>query len=92
MKIRLYAVYDSASGVYDGPFPNRAHGEAIRNFTNAALNKDGPIGRNPEHFSLWHVGMYDDSIGEVVGKSKDCLGYALDFIRDATSESYGGSE
>ena len=30
MKVTLYAVYDSASGVYDGPVPGTADGKMVR--------------------------------------------------------------
>ena len=32
MKVKLYAVLDNASGVYDGPFPQQGDGVALRNF------------------------------------------------------------
>ena len=53
MKVKLYAVLDSASGVYDGPVPAQADGVALRNFTNMAMDANTAIGRNPECFSLW---------------------------------------
>ena len=32
MKVKLYAVLDNASGVYDGPVPCNGDGVALRNF------------------------------------------------------------
>lgn len=80
MKVKLYAVYDSASGIYDGPVPAHGDGVAMRNFTNMAKNKDSTVGRNPEHFSLWRVGEWNDATGEVTPEIKECLGYAVDLI------------
>lgn len=82
MKVQLYAVYDKASGVYDGPVPCQAHGVALRNFVNMAKDKNTPVGKNPECFSIWHVGEWNDATGEVVPAVKECLGYAIDLIKE----------
>lgn len=80
MKVKVYAVLDSASGVYDGPVPCNADGVALRNFENMAKRKDSPIGMNPECYSLWRVGEWNDATGEIVPLTKECLGYAMDLI------------
>ena len=46
-----------------------------------ALNEQSPIARNPEYFSIWRVGEWNDSIGEIVPEVKECLGNAVDLIR-----------
>lgn len=82
MKVKLYAVYDKASGVYDGPVPAQTDEVAVRNFTNMAFNEQSPVGMNPECFSLWRVGEWNDATGEVAPEEvKECLGYAVDLIR-----------
>ena len=81
MKVKLYAVLDKASGVYDGPVPSISDGVALRNFTNMAKNPESPIGRNPEHFSIWRVAEYNDATGEVTPEVKECLAYAIDVLR-----------
>lgn len=65
MKVKLYAVYDSASGVYDGPIPGKADGQMIRQFSDMAINADHAIGKHPEDFSLWAVGNWNDGTGEL---------------------------
>ena len=81
MKVKLYAVYDKASGVYDGPVPCNADGVALRNFTNMAKNPDTPVGRNPECFSIWRVGQWDDAAWIVTGKH----------TQDSNQQAYPGS-
>lgn len=83
MIVRLYAVLDSASGVYDGPVPAQADGVAIRNFTNMAKDDRSAVGKNPEYFSIWRVGEWNDATGEVVPEVKECLGYAVDLIKES---------
>ena len=85
MKVKLYAVLDSASGVYDGPVPAQADGVAVRNFINMAKNPQTAIGMNPEHFSLWRVGEWNDAVGEVVPEVKECLGHAVDLLSAANN-------
>ena len=56
MKLFVFAVFDSASGVYDRPFVSRAEGEAVRGFADIAKDDTHPIGKHPEHFSLFRIG------------------------------------
>ena len=65
MILGLYAVFDVCSGVYDGPFPQRADAEAQRNFTGMVNKVDSPIGQNPEDFTLFKVGVWNDATGEI---------------------------
>ena len=86
MKVKLYAVLDSASGVYDGPVPAQADGVATRSFANMARDPNSPIGKNPEYFSLWRVGEWNDADGEIVPEVKECLGYAIDLLVEDKKE------
>lgn len=63
MKVGLYAIYDTASGVYDGPVPMKTDAVAIRQFQHAVMSADNPISKNPEHFSLHRVGEWNDATG-----------------------------
>ena len=67
MKVDLYAVYDVASGVYDGPIPGRADGEVIRNFSHMCKNGESKISQSPEDYTLFKVGRWNDGTGEVDG-------------------------
>lgn len=81
MIVKMYAVLDSASGIYDGPVPAHTDGVAMRNFTNLAENPDSKIGMNPEHFSLWYVGSWNDATGNVIpAEPIVCLAKAVDVI------------
>ena len=80
MKVKLYCVLDSCSGVYDGPVPAHNDQVALRNFISFANNPEHPIGRNPSDFSIWRVGEWNDGIGEVTAETKVCIGHAVDFL------------
>lgn len=80
MKVKLYAVLDTASAIYDGPIPAQTDELAVRNFGNMARDIKHPIGKNPEYFSLWVVGEWDDSKGEVIHTKTECLVKAIDLL------------
>ena len=82
MKVKLIAILDSCSEIYDGPVPVHNENVAMRNFVGMAMNPDTPIGKNPSDFSLWVVGEWNDAKGEVVPCVKRCLGYAVDLIME----------
>lgn len=63
----IFAVHDSCSGVYDRPFPSRSENEAVRSFSDIALDAEHPIGKHPEHYSLWRIATYDDNAGKMEG-------------------------
>lgn len=93
MKVGLYAVYDSASGVYDGPVPQQSDASAMRNFRNMVGNDQSPIGRNPEDFSLVRVGRWNDATAEVKPEEKKTLITGNEAVFELkNSESYGGTE
>jgi hypothetical protein len=73
MNLKLYAIFDTASGVYDGPHKARGHGEMIRSFSDICCNKDHPIGAHPEHFFLYHVGEWNDDTGTLEPIDRVCL-------------------
>lgn len=87
MKVNLYAIFDSASCVYDGPAPAHNDGVALRDFDNIARNPETKVGMNPEYFSLWRVGTWDDSKGEPSNENKECLAYAHELIAPPKEET-----
>ena len=80
MIVGLYAVRDSATAVYDGPVPCATDGLAIRNFIDMAKNPNTAIGKNPEFFTLWRHGKWNDATGELTDEVNECLGTAVDFL------------
>lgn len=65
MKVSLYAIFDRASGIYDGPFPGQSDGQVVRGFTDMANNPEHNIGKHPEDYTLFKVGTWNDGTGEV---------------------------
>jgi hypothetical protein len=82
MIVKLFAVYDSVSGVYDGPVSCQNEGVALRSFSNVARNPETQVGQHPEHYSLWLVGTWNDADGSIVSEGKECLTHAVDILRE----------
>ena len=90
MRYFVYTVNDSCSGIYDRPFVGRSDGESLRSFTDIACDADHPIGKHPEHFSLWRVGTFDDNTGVVDPEVPVCIGKAIDLVAASRVIKPGG--
>lgn len=64
-KKNLYAVIDTATGIYDGPIPGHSDAQMSRSFSDMAVNAEHPIGQHPEHYALIKVGVWNDGTGEL---------------------------
>lgn len=88
MILKVYNIHDAKAEVYLPPFFARANGEAIRIFSNFANDPQHPVGEHPEDYSLFRIGIYDQSNGVVAGlKEHEPLGKGLDFIASPGSTS-----
>lgn len=76
MKLFMYSIFDSASGVYDRPFCALTDAAAIRSFADIAVDESTPIGRHPEDFSLFRVGLFDDNKGAIEPQNAECISRA----------------
>lgn len=65
IKKNLYAIIDTASGVYDGPFKGITDSQMIRVFADLCMDAEHPIGAHPEDYSLIKVGTWNEGTGEV---------------------------
>ena len=83
MKRNIYMVFDTAAAIYMGPIIHRTDGEALRDFEAVSTNADTKIGQNPEDFSLYRVGEFNDHDGILVPLDKVCLATALEMVAKA---------
>lgn len=65
MKHNMYAIYDTAAGMYLRPFTAIADGQAQRGFSDIIMDKDHEFGKHPEDYTLFKVGIFDDNNGEI---------------------------
>lgn len=66
MKVKVFAIYDSKATAYLQPFFMRSAGEAIRAFENTAIDPNSMFNKNPEDYSLFQIGEFDESEGTLI--------------------------
>lgn len=63
MKHVVCSVYDRAAQFYGRPFFVVAAGQATRSFRDEVNRSDSEMGKHPEDFDLWQLGVFDDNSG-----------------------------
>jgi hypothetical protein len=76
--LKFYSIRDGKSETYNKPFTEVSNGVALRNFMTAMENEDSMIKKYPEDFSLWQVGQFDETTGEIIPANPECIGKAVD--------------
>lgn len=80
MKMNVYTIFDMASGSYMRPFFMVSDGQAVRAFTDIATDADHEIGKHPEDYSLYRIGIFDDNKGTLHPEDKECLCTAQEVV------------
>lgn len=60
VKVKMYAIFDSAAQAYLSPFCALSDGVARRMFEQAARDPQSTISRYPADNTLFRIGSYDD--------------------------------
>lgn len=87
MKKQVFAIYDTAVGAYLQPFFMRSPNEAIRSFRESANMDDHPFNKNPEDYTLFHLGEYDEETGKFQNQEARSYGKAMDHLEDFHREA-----
>lgn len=83
MKTRLYAIYDVKAAFYTAPYSIMTDQMAIRAFDNTINDPSNQmIYNHPEDFTLYFIGDYDDTSGEVIASPVQSLANGLQFKKD----------
>ncbi len=61
----VYAIYDSAAGVFTAPTIDISDASAVRSFQHALANSGSIMNFKPDDFSLYQVGTFDVETGYV---------------------------
>jgi len=80
MKHNLYAIYDTASGIYQRLIPAQSHGQITREFSDLATNAEHPVGAHPEDYTLFYLGTFNDGTGEIIPYAPEALATALEMV------------
>ncbi len=77
MKVNIYSIFDTASGLHRYPMFVNSDGEAIRSFKDASANAESDIGKHPEDYTLYRLGSFNDRTGTILGETPEMLKTAL---------------
>jgi len=89
MRLRVFSVYDHKAKAYLPPFFMGEQGQAIRSFKDA-VNSDGhQFCRHPEDYTLFEIGDFNDSTGELTPHKAELLCNALMLVKGERDESQG---
>jgi len=69
MKLLVFAVHDRVVEAFGSPFTANTEAEAKRMFLSAAADPGTYLAKNPQDFSLYQVGTFNNSGGELEGIS-----------------------
>ena len=86
MKLNIYTIFDTASGLYMRPFYQQSDGAAMRSFKDIATDPEHEVGRHPEDYSLFRIGVYDDNNAEITVEDRDCITTALELVAQARQQ------
>lgn len=86
MKRFVFSVYDSVSQVYSPPMVHVTKGAAVREFEGAVKSVD-TFKSNPQDFTLYYVGRYDDCDGLMIPEKHERLALASDFTGSFANET-----
>lgn len=81
--LKMFTVYDSKVGAYLNPIFLRSKGEAVRIFQETVNSKDHMIAKNPEDYTLFELGSWDENTSKfVLNSTPISIGLALEFVRN----------
>lgn len=90
MILNKYTIFDTALGAYHQDYTLETEALALRQFADMA-NEDTQIAKNPEDYSLWHIGTFETTTGQLTGIEPTCIAKAhehvLSFKNDKNKKS-----
>lgn len=69
MIINAYSIYDRKTLAYFPPFYAPTHGGAVRSLADLVQDMNTSVGRHPNDYVLYCVGIFDDSKGALLAQS-----------------------
>ena len=73
MKIKMYAMFDSAIGEYNRPVFFQTHGQAERSVRDEVARADSELGKHPEDYALFYIGEYDGETAAIETVEPMCV-------------------
>lgn len=86
MKVNLYSCFDTKAKAFNQPFFFQNNELALRAFANVINDSSHPMGKNPEDFSLYVIGHFDDSNGELVDQEPELVAIGQQVLKTSIAE------
>lgn len=82
MRMNVYTIKDTASGVYGNPNFMHSDKQALREFEDIVNDKDGnKIAMHPADFIMFRIGTYDTTTGVIEPENHTRIALALDLLK-----------
>ncbi|WNK14211.1 MAG: nonstructural protein [Microvirus sp.] len=69
MQYRLYSIFDQITNLFNLPFTSINDNDAIRTVRMVQSDSSSTLHKSPSDYSLYFIGIYDDSIGAYTNQS-----------------------
>ena len=79
MQLSKYTIFDSKLEAYHQDYSLENDAIALRQFADMA-NEDTHIAKNPEDYSLWKIGEYENTTGELIPQEPVCIAKAHEHV------------
>jgi hypothetical protein len=79
MKLQTFTIYDSVHQQYFQPHHFENEGLSLRQFADLA-NEETTIAKNPQDYSLWHIGSFETTTGELTPSEPVCIAKAHEHV------------
>jgi len=77
----ICSVRDIAANVYAAPFTSQNIQTALRDFGHACRDPNSALSRNPEDFTLYVIGTFDDDLGVIEPCAAEPIANATQFVK-----------
>lgn len=81
MKHQLFSVYDSKAKAYMPPFVMHENAMAVRVFADCINDTSHAFGKNPQDYTLFNIGEFDDNKGQVTKGLNVSHGNGVELLR-----------
>lgn len=82
MKLKVFAVFDSAAEAYLQPFFVQTVGQALRSFSDAVQSEGHAFNKHAADYTLFQIGEYDESVGRLEPLAVlQPLGNAIEYLK-----------
>ena len=76
----LISTYDKKGEVFAAPVATTKPALAVRDFSEVCKDEKHPFNKFPEDYSLWIVGEFDETKGELIPKEPKMIAEAQHFV------------